>query len=141
MSQSLPGPGQRGAVAVVVRRGRLLVIRRSRQVIAPGAFCLPGGGIKPDESEQEALVREVQEELSVLIRPVRRLWQSVTAWNVHLSWWLGDLEPDMVPLPNLTEVESVHWLTPAEMLRLPDLLGSNREFLEALARGQIDLVI
>ncbi|MFT7641606.1 MAG: hypothetical protein ACI9G1_003357, partial [Pirellulaceae bacterium] len=32
---------------------------------------------------------------------------------------------------NPDEVESVHWLTPAEMLALPDLLESNREFIHS----------
>ena len=126
--------GRRGAVAVVIRQKRFLVIRRSQQVVAPGAFCFPGGGIEPDESEQEALVREIREELGVTIEPVRRLWQSVTPWKVHLSWWLSRLDPDAVLAPNPAEVESVHWLTVEEMRQLPDLLESNHDFLQALTK-------
>ena len=132
-------PGRRGAVVIVVRDGRMLVIRRSRWVVAPRTYCFPGGGIDRDESEEEALVREVREELGVTVRPLRRLWQCVTAWKVELAWWLGELEPDAEPLPNPAEVESVHWLTPAEMSRLPGLLESNREFLELVRRGEIQL--
>ena len=48
-------PGhRRGAVAVVMRKDRFLVIRRSAVVRAPGAFCFPGGGIEDTESEVEA---------------------------------------------------------------------------------------
>jgi hypothetical protein len=36
-------------------------------------------------------------------------------------------------------VESIHWHTPAEMADLPELLESNRRFLEALARGEFGL--
>jgi hypothetical protein len=36
-------PGRRGAVAVVVRDGRMLVIRRARSVVAPLVYCFPGG--------------------------------------------------------------------------------------------------
>jgi 8-oxo-dGTP diphosphatase len=132
-------PGRRGAVAVVVRDGRMLVIRRSRAVVAPLAICFPGGGIEPDESEEEALTREFQEELGVTLRPLRRLWQCVTAWKVRLAWWLGELEPGAVPVANRAEVESVHWLTPVEMTQMPELLESNRQFLDLVGRGEIDL--
>jgi 8-oxo-dGTP pyrophosphatase MutT (NUDIX family) len=131
----------RGVVAVIVRHGRILVIRRSRSVVAPGAFCLPGGSIERGESEEEALVREIREELGVTIRPERRLWETRTAWHVDLSWWLSRLDPDAPLVPNPAEVESVHWLTPEEMARLPNLLEGNQRFLVALADGEIDLVV
>ena len=58
-------PGRRGAVAIVVREGRMLVIRRSRHVIAPLTYCFPGGGIEDGETEETAVVREVHEEIGV----------------------------------------------------------------------------
>lgn len=141
MAKTADYSGHRGSVAVIVRRGRLLVIRRSQRVVAPGAFCFPGGGIQADESEQEALVRELREELGVAVRPQRRLWQSITPWRVELAWWLADLDPEAEPVPNPAEVESVHWVTPEELARLPDLLETNRQFLQALDCGAIDLVV
>jgi 8-oxo-dGTP pyrophosphatase MutT (NUDIX family) len=141
MCQNADPSGRRGSVAVVVRRRRLLVVRRSRLVVAPGALCFPGGAIERGESEEEALKREMLEELGVKIRPERRIWQSVTPWRVHLSWWLGHLEPDAELVPNPAEIESVHWLGPDEMARHPHLLESNRHFLEALASGEIDLIV
>ena len=130
---------RRGAVAVVVRDGRLLVIRRSRHVVAPGMFCFPGGGIESGESDADALVREIREELGVAVRPLRPVWRSTTPWGVRLHWWLSALDADVRLVPDPNEVESVHWYTPDEMARLPDLLPSNRSFLEALRRDQIDL--
>ena len=132
-------PGRRGAVAVVVRDGRMLVIRRARSVVAPLVYCFPGGGIEDGESEEEALVREFREEIGLTVRPVRRLWQCVTAWKVHLAWWLASLDSNAVPTPNPHEVDSIHWFTPAEMARLPDLLESNHQFLERVERGKIRL--
>lgn len=134
------GPiSRRGAVAVIEREGRLLVIRRSRYVVAPRALCFPGGGIMAHESEQEALVREIREELGVEVRPIRRIWESVTPWRVALAWWLAELDRAAALVPDPAEVESIHWYTPAEMAPLADLLESNRHFLDALGRGEIDL--
>lgn len=141
MSNDLSLPGRRGAVAVVVRDGLLLVIRRSRDVVAPGAYCFPGGAIELGESETDALTRELREELGAEVRPVRRLWECTTPWGVWLAWWLCEMPPTQTPIPNPAEVESVCWCTPGQMARLPGLLESNRAFLEARSAGQIDLVI
>jgi len=138
-SSAAPLARKKGAVAVVLRDGALLVIRRSAGVVAPRAFCFPGGGIEQGETEPQALEREIWEELGALVRPVRRVWQSVTPWSVELAWWLAELPPDALLVPNPAEVESVHWLTPAEMQALPDLLASNHDFLRALSAGEINL--
>lgn len=130
---------RRGAVAVIRNSDRLLVIRRSQHVVAPGAYCFPGGGIEAGETVEMALVRELREELNVDILPVRSIWRSVTPWQVHLDWWLARLAPDAELHPAPAEVESFHWYTIDELSRLPDLLESNRQFLAALARGEIHL--
>ncbi|WP_418064483.1 NUDIX hydrolase [Pimelobacter simplex] len=53
------------AAAVVLREGRLLVV--SKQA-APGVFYLPGGKLEPGETHEQAMRREVHEELGVVVR-------------------------------------------------------------------------
>jgi 8-oxo-dGTP diphosphatase len=125
-------------VAVVVRDERFLVIRRAAGIAAPGKYCFPGGGIEAGESEPAALIREIQEELGVAIRPLDCIWRSTTSWGVALAWWRGEIDQETLA-PNPAEVESVHWLTPVEMLNLGELLESNRLFLDAVAAGQVRL--
>jgi 8-oxo-dGTP diphosphatase len=134
-----PPPPRRGAVGVIVEQGKFLVIRRAPHISAGGKICFPGGGIEPDEAEDAALVRELWEELRVRVRPVRRLWESVTPWNVHLAWWLA-VRIDAVPIdPQADEVSEYRWLDSAELLDEPDLLASNRDFLAAAAAGEFSL--
>jgi 8-oxo-dGTP diphosphatase len=130
---------RRGVVAVVVQGDRFLVIRRSTTVAAPGMFCFPGGGIEPQETEVTALVREFQEELSAELRPVRRIWRCQTAWQVDLAWWLGEVDSEATLAPHPAEVESMHWLSAAELGQLDNLLESNQAFLQHLAAGTIRL--
>jgi 8-oxo-dGTP pyrophosphatase MutT (NUDIX family) len=114
-----------------------LVIRRGSQVVAPGVLCFPGGGIEPGETEPQALVRELTEELSVQVRPRICLWRSTTSWNVEIAWWQADLDENAVLLPNPAEVAAVGWFTPAELMVRDDLLESNRRFLLAVQSGVI----
>lgn len=124
---------------MIPRRSELLVIRRSKWVRAPGAFCFPGGGIEPGEHPQEALVREVREELGVESTAVRPLWSSITPWDVPLVWWLAkvDVEADMNPDP--AEVASFHWLTREQLLQWDGLLESNVAFLRAWQQGEFEI--
>jgi 8-oxo-dGTP diphosphatase len=131
MSPASQPAQRRGAVAVINNDGKLLVIRRSQTVAAPGKFCFPGGGIEEGESEEDTVRRELMEELNLCVNPLQQLWTSTTPWGVWLAWWHSEVE-DLNDLRlNPAEVESVHWLTPEEMLELPELLESNREFIHS----------
>jgi len=124
---------------VIQRANRYLVIRRAAKVIAPGRLCFPGGGIEPGESEQQTLIREMEEELGVVAEPVERIWESVTPWEVEIAWWSAKLEPAARLHPNPEEVAAVYWLTPEELQHRAELLESNREFLaylKGVERGQ-----
>lgn len=124
-----------GVIAVIKRHdARLLVIRRSAHVPAPLAYCFPGGAVEHGESEEEALRRELREELALEIFPQQCIWRSVAPWGVRLHWWLARLACDGErPQPAAAEVCEVHWLTVPEILALPQLLSTNREFLLACA--------
>src|SRR3954470_15023671 len=60
------------AVAVVVRGAKLLVI--ARRLDGQEYAVLPGGGIEPGESPEQAAVRELAEECSLEGIAVRRLF-------------------------------------------------------------------
>lgn len=141
MPSSSPRPafGKRAVVAVILRGERLLVIRRSLTVTAPGKLCLPGGGIEEGETESEAVAREMREELAIDIEPVRLCWRSVTPWNTSLAWWLSSIGTEIVPVPNPDEVAEVHWMTAEEICSAADMLPSLPAFVKAWRRGEVNL--
>ena len=53
--------------AAIIKEDKVLVMQRSEQMTLPGMWEFPGGKVEANETEQEALIREIQEELSVTI--------------------------------------------------------------------------
>lgn len=130
---------KRGVVGVIFREEKLLIIRRSLSVTAPGKLCLPGGTIEKGESEQDALIREMEEELSIDIVPIRRVWRSVTPWGTTLAWWLSALDPEVIPVPNPAEVSEYHWMDREQIGRARELLPSLPEFIQAIHAEEVCL--
>lgn len=60
-----PGMPLLVAAAVVIDGGKVLLTRRPDDVSQPGFWEFPGGKVDPGESPQEALCREMREELDV----------------------------------------------------------------------------
>jgi 8-oxo-dGTP pyrophosphatase MutT (NUDIX family) len=130
---------QLGVVAVVRRGGAYLLIQRSEHVIAPGTWCFVGGAVEPGESEQQAVVREFSEEVGGRVRPLRRVWEYQRPdGRLRLFWWQVELLDDHLR-PNPDEVAALRWCRPEEMVAMPGLLQSNREFLRVLDAGGITL--
>jgi 8-oxo-dGTP diphosphatase len=61
-----------GVGAVVVDRGRILLVRRGREPLK-GSWSLPGGLIEVGESLHAALIREVEEETGLRVEPIELL--------------------------------------------------------------------
>ena len=97
-----------GAVGVVVEDGKFLVIRRSLTVRTLGLLCFPGGSIESGETPEQAVVRELREELELDTRHATHLWHSCTSWGTLLEWLLVIRHPESVPSANPSEVRRCH---------------------------------
>ena len=53
--------------AAIIKEEKVLAMQRSEQMTLPGMWEFPGGKVEADETEQEALIREIKEELNVTI--------------------------------------------------------------------------
>lgn len=133
------GKPRRGAVAIIVEDNQFLVIRRSELVRAPNLLCFAGGTIENGETPEQAIERELIEELNLQGSAIEHIWQSVTNWGTMLEWVLVERHPDSIPIANLSEVAEWMWVTPIDLLRHPQLLPSVPAFFAAWARREFQL--
>lgn len=102
--------------AALLRGGRLLAARRSAPEELAGRWELPGGKVEPGEAPEEALVRELREELGVdaeVIERVPGVWPLkppyvLQVWTARLLPGAGEPEP-------LQDHDALRWLRPGEL--------------------------
>lgn len=125
-------PNQIVVAGALIRDATLLVAQRNRPPELAGRWELPGGKVAPGETEPDALVRELSEELGVDVAVVERLGEDITvnaattlrAYRVRL---LGGE-------PRAHDHQALRWVTADE---LPDVdwVPADRAWLADLARA------
>jgi 8-oxo-dGTP pyrophosphatase MutT (NUDIX family) len=134
MAHEVQADGRVHGVVFGCRRedGRFLMIRRSRHVPLPRKVCFPGGGVNLGETQADACIREAREELGIIVRPIKAIWQCEFGERPLLIFgWLAELEPGSMQ-PDPLEVEEVLWLNRDEALAHVDGIETNQSFIDAL---------
>lgn len=130
-------PGTRIVVGgALLDRGRLLAARRSAPPALAGRWELPGGKLEPGETPQEALVRELREELGVEVEPLARIpgeWPLkpgyvLQVWTARLV--AGDPRP-------LEDHDELRWITPDRVDEV-DWLDEDRPAVAEAARWLVE---
>jgi 8-oxo-dGTP diphosphatase len=96
--------------------GRVAVVHRPRY----DDWTLPKGKLEPDETFEEAALREVWEETGLHARTVRELPSTeypVRGRPKRVRYWLMSVESDDDFSPN-DEVDQLRWLSPADAAAL-----------------------
>jgi 8-oxo-dGTP diphosphatase len=126
--------------ALIESKGKLLVCQRVRG----GAFELlwefPGGKRRPDETLQEALARELGEELGVTAQIGREIYRTQHRYPempepIELIFFAASVPPEDVR--NLV-FERIEWREPRWLPEL-NFLPADRELIDKLAAGTIRL--
>ena len=121
-------------VAAVLRdeRGRVLIAQRPAGKHMAGYWEFPGGKIAPGESSEQALKRELAEELGVSLQrchPLLQLRHDYADRVVELEVFAVD---DYAGAPAGLEAQALKWVAAAE-LGAQALLPADRPIVEALA--------
>lgn len=121
--------------AAIERGGRYLAARRTRPAWAAGRWEFPGGKVDAGETDDEALAREIREELGVDIEVKRRI---PGEWPLHDDLVLHLYAATLItgePAP-LEQHDEIRWVTPSEFDGidwLPSDVDAVRSLREATA--------
>jgi len=102
--------------AVVMREGTVLSAQRSPQMSLAGMWEFPGGKIESGETPQQALVREMGEELLCVVEIGDHVETTTHEYEfgiVTLTTFYASLVSGE---PQLTEHSDIRWIPAAELL-------------------------
>jgi 8-oxo-dGTP diphosphatase len=124
------------AAAVVWRDGRVLMTRRPPGGPLGLKWEFPGGKLEPGETPEQALVRELREELGVGASPQGTLAVESHSYDHGLEVELHFLrcELDSLEFTPCREVHEVRWSRPAEV-DPTEVLDADRGFLAVLVKA------
>jgi 8-oxo-dGTP diphosphatase len=121
------------AGALCDARGRVLIAQRPDARHMAGRWEFPGGKVGAAESEAQALIRELREELGVEVREplfCLRLTHPYPDRTVELSFWIVR---QFSGEPRGLDGQQIKWV-PAALLGGENLLEADRPFIAALQR-------
>jgi len=126
---------------LIVCDSRILVCQRRRDDSHPLQWEFPGGKVEPGEIPQEALVRELREELGVEATIGRELFRTrhryrESGQTLEIIFFQASVDPS-ASLQNLV-FEQFEWADPSALPNY-DFLQADEQFVALLATGAIPL--
>lgn len=124
-----------GVAAIENEKGEILIARRLPGGLMGGLWEFPGGKIEAGETIEECIVREISEELAVIVNLERHLItveHTYDEFRLTLTVYVCHLNPpESKPKP--LAASEIRWVSLAEMdnYQFPE---ANREIVAALRR-------
>jgi 8-oxo-dGTP diphosphatase len=115
--------------------GQVLITQRPAGKYLAGYWEFPGGKLDPTEAAEQALARELREELGIELRRCHRLLElrhHYTDRAVHLEVFVVD---ESLGEPSGLEGQALKWVSVAA-LRQENLLPADRPIVEALIANE-----
>lgn len=101
--------------AVLYRDGKVLIVRRGPGSSGAGFWEFPGGKVEPGESPEQALQREILEEIGIRIKVEEYLGENVHQYpskKIRLNFYWAKLPQEQM---NLTEHDAFQLIKPQDL--------------------------
>ena len=115
--------------AIILEKGRILAVQRGPKTNHPWQWEFPGGKIQLNETPEEAIAREIEEELKVQVIPDKQLIPVEYTYpflKIRLIALLAKIESGEI---TLTEHVACRWLETEEILSV-DWAEADRLLIE-----------
>ena len=118
-----------GVAVIPNYQGKILIGRRAAHKPSPGLWEFPGGKLEADEDLPACIRRELLEELSLPVEPLRELTRYQNG-SLTLHFWLCEAV-DAQSLP-LRDHDALAWVELKELLNF-DIVQGSLPFAQQLA--------
>ena len=124
---------------VIARQDTILVCQRPIGGHHPGKWEFPGGKVEPGERLEQALNRELHEELDIDAVVGRLLWHTQHQYEGRSPFVLSFFAiPRFAGTVTNRCFAALHWV-PVDGLAAMDFLEGDREFIDRLANRRVRL--
>ena len=120
--------------AVIERNGEFLVARRLKGTHLAGCWEFPGGKVRDGESHEQALQREIVEELNTGVDGLQKIFHTSHAYpertidlHFYRGWLTGTPEPALG--------QELRWITRREFASL-EFPAADAELIAQLVSGE-----
>jgi NAD+ diphosphatase len=123
------------AIIVLVERGNELLLARSRHFL-PGMYSVLAGFVEPGESLEEAVVREVKEEVGMDVKDIKYFGSQ--PWPFPHSLMIGftaTYAGGQISLDD-SEIEEAGWFTADNLPRIPGKISIARKLIDGFLAKQ-----
>jgi ADP-ribose pyrophosphatase YjhB (NUDIX family) len=73
--------------AAIIQDGKILLIKHLDRKTGNTYWWLPGGGLKPNETKEDCVIREVKEETNLDVKIERLLFENAGSDKYHYKWF------------------------------------------------------
>ncbi len=123
------------AVAVIIKKaGRFLLIKRAKKDASEDYWCPVTGAVEKDETQEQAVIREAEEEVGIAVEPVKKVWECLTHNKQYrLHWWTARHIGGEISV-NPLEVKEYKWVSVSEM-PVGKMFDADLMFFKEIAPG------
>ncbi len=114
--------------AIIIRKYKILLTQRGNHPEHPFQWEFPGGKIKPGESEEQSLMREINEELAIDIKIVEKMHPVIFNYGfkkIELIPFISCIYKGKI---DLKEHNDFRWLKISELFEM-DLSEADRRLI------------
>ena len=127
------GPRKQAVVAIIQQSNKFLLVKRSDYIeTAKGYWCPVSGGIRENETQEQALKREVMEEVGLDVVAVKKICEIPSHDNSFLlHFWTTNIISGTAKITS-NEATNIKWVTVDEMKNLSPIFKEDIQVFENL---------
>mgnify|MGYP003534198861 CR=1 FL=1 len=108
----------KAVVAVIIHENKVLVGKKKEDGISflSGKWHIPGETLELEETDYQALVRGIQEEAGIVVKPGKYLATHTTPKHTEVKWF--ECEPETIDIVAGSDTPEVKWVPLGELFEL-----------------------